>query len=143
MSKKCKLDVRAETVDGQKDERAILPNLIQPPLPPFQGCEKIPGKNEVALSFILSKFRGTPLRPNSEMKGGRGNLRLETPFVSLSIYNPIFRVVSQPTSPKKFHMAEDLHSRTLESGILVRTSQEMQVAAAGAAHRRDKKSITA
>ena len=72
------------------------------PCPPhFKGARTSPEKSEVALLLILFQFRGTPLRPNFEMKGGRGNLRLKIPFVSLSIYSPISRVVSQPTSSKK------------------------------------------
>ena len=97
--------------------------------PQFKAAGTSPEKSEAALSFILSQFRGTPLRPNSEMKGDRGNMHLEIPFVLLSIYSPIFRVVSQPTSPKKVPYGR--RPAFTRSGRLVLTSQA-QVAVTGA-----------
>ena len=94
--------MRAQTVDGQKNERAPLLHHLYPLSPTSQGCGKPAAKIKSALSFILSDFRGTPLRLNSEMKGGRGSPFMKYPFVFLSIYSPRFRVVSQAIAQTKF-----------------------------------------
>ena len=78
------------------------PTICTPFSPTFQGCGNQLKKIKSALSFILSDFRGTPLRLNSEMKGGRGSPFMKYPFVFLSIYSPRFRVVSQAIAQTKF-----------------------------------------
>ena len=55
-----KLDMEAQTVDGQNIQRADLDPRLDPLPPHFKVEEKFHLKDKSTLWIVLSNFRGTP-----------------------------------------------------------------------------------